>query len=101
MGDRNESIVRVLDERRGAFDITYAVDQPVEFHLQDTRDLREAVDSRPRRAATQDVVDEGTIDPGHLGNMGRAQAELVGTGMETVGERVVDVHVIPKKVWIK
>ena len=69
--------------------------------INQSSDLREAVDSRPRRAATQDVVDEGTIDPGHLGNMGRAQAELVGTGMETVGERVVDVHVIPKKVWIK
>ena len=55
----------------------------------------------PRRAAAQDVVDEGSIDPGHLCDMGGAEPELLSAGAEAVGERVMLGHVFPRGLWIK
>ena len=101
MRDRDEGLVRVLDEGRCALDIADPVDQPVAIDLQDARDLRQLVDAGAGRASTKDVVDEGPVDAGHLGDVGGTDAELVRPGPQAVGKRVVLGHVIPTQLWMK
>lgn len=66
MCDRHEGFIRVLDEGRLALDLADAVDQPFPLDFQHAGDLCQFVDAGARRAAAQDVIDEGSIDPGHL-----------------------------------
>ena len=64
------------------------------------RDLCELLDPWPGRATTQDVIDEGAIDPGHLGNVGGAEGKLVGAGAETVGKDMLRQSCFPRGLWI-
>jgi len=100
MGNGDELVVWVLDEGGGALDRADAVDQPVAVDLEHTRHLGQAVDGRLRRAAAQDVIDEGPVHARHLGDMGRRKPELVGPGTQAVGKGVVHVHLVPRQVWI-
>ena len=97
----DEGLVRILDEGRRALDLADAVDQPVAVHLQHAGDLGQPVDAGAGGAAAEDVVDEGAVHAGHLGDVGGTDAELVGPGPEAVGKRVVLGHVIPTQLWMK
>lgn len=85
MRDRHESVFGGLGEGGGALDLADAVDQPLAIHLQHAGDVGQTVDAGARGSSAQDVIDEGAVDPGHLRNMGRCQAELVGARPKTVG----------------
>ena len=101
MCDRHERLVRVLDEGGRALDLADPVDQPVAVHLQHAGDAAEFLHAGACRTTAEDVVDEGTVHAGHLGDMGGADAELLGPGPEAIGKRVVLCHVFPKRLWIK
>lgn len=100
MGDRHEGLVGVLDERPLALDRAQPMDQPVALDLQNAGHIGQPVDAGARRPPAQDVVDEGSVHPGHFGDMGGAQAQLLGTGAKAVGEGVVVGHGVPKGLWI-
>lgn len=80
MGYRHERLVGVFDEGRFALDLSDAVDEPVPLHLQHARDISQPVDAGAHEPAAQDVLDEGTVHPRHLGDMAGTQAELLGAG---------------------
>ena len=101
MRDRNERIVGVVNEGRRSFDLTNAVDQPIAIDLQDTGDVSKAVNAGARGSPAQDVIDEGAVDPRHLRDMGRCQAQLIGAGAQTVGQGMVLSHVVPSAMWIR
>ena len=101
MRDRHEGFIRVLNERRRALDIPDSVDQPVAVHLQHPGDGAQLFHAGPRRAAAQDIVDEGSVDAGHLGDMRGAEAELLGPCPETVGKGMMLGHVFLNRLWIK
>lgn len=100
MRDRYERFVGIADEGWSSVNVADPMDQPVPVYFQNCRDLCELLDPWPGRATTQDVVDEGAIDPGHLGNVGGAEAKLVGAGAETVGKGMLLGHVFPRRLWI-
>ena len=77
------------------------MDQPLSVDLQYAGDIGQPVDAGARGASAQDVIDEGAVDPGHLRNMGRCQAKLVGAGPQTIGQSVGLDHVVPKGLWIE
>ncbi|KGJ01538.1 hypothetical protein IT41_19835 [Paracoccus halophilus] len=79
-----------------ALDLADVVDQPLAPHLQHAGDLGQAADARARGAAAQDVVDEGAVHAGHLGDMGGRQAELMGADPQAVGQCVLLGHVSPR-----
>ena len=101
MCDGNECLVRALDEGRRALDLADPVDQPVAVHLQHAGNAAEFLHAGACRTTAEDVVDEGAIHAGHLGDVGGADAELLGPGPEAIGKRVVLCHVFPKRLWIK
>ena len=67
-----------------ALNFADAVDQPVPLDFQDARDFGQLVDTGAGGPSPQDVVDEGSVHAGHLGDMGRAQAKLVRAGAQAV-----------------
>ena len=101
MRDRHEGIFGVLGEGGGALDLADAVDQPFPVYLQHAGDVGQPVDAGARGAPAQDVIDEGSVDPGHLRDMSRCQAELVGAGPQTVGEGVSFGHLFPRGLWME
>ena len=76
MGDRNKGFVRIFQKWRWPLNIANAMDEPIDLYLQDASNLHKAIKTGPRGAAAQDVIDKGTIDACHLGDMRGAQAEL-------------------------
>ena len=98
---RYEIVIGVFQKRMGSFDLANAMDQPVDLHLQNPCNLGQSIETGFRGAATQDVIDEGPIDTSQLGEMRRAQAELVCSGLEALSQGVVFFHLIPKGLWIE
>ena len=101
MRDRHEGILGGLGEGGGALYLADTMDQPLAVHLQYASDIGQPVDAGPRGASAQDVIDEGAVDPGHLGDVGRCQAKLVRAGPQTVGQGVMFGHLFPKGLWIE
>ena len=99
--DGHEGVVRIVHEGERSLDLADTMDQPVAVHSQHAGDLGQPVDAGAGGAAAQDVVDEGAVHAGHLGDMGRRQAELMGAGPQAVGQGVLLGHVFPKGMWMK
>ena len=70
-----------------ALDLAEAVQQPPALDLEHLGDAIEALEVGMLRASAHDVVDEGTVDFGELGDLAGVQAQLLAAGPEPVGQR--------------